>query len=43
MRLQRDLDRLRPPLPAKQAHLAVYEAREPLHLIQNGFNLQLNG
>jgi len=43
MRLHRDLDRLRLPLPAMQAHLAVHETHEMLHSIQNGLNLQLNG
>jgi hypothetical protein len=43
MRCHGDLDRLRFALVAMQAHLAVYEADEPLHPIQNGLNLQLNG
>ena len=43
MRLQSDLDRLGFPLVTLQAHLAVNEAHKPLHLIQDGLNLELNG
>jgi hypothetical protein len=39
MRLQGDLDQLRPPLAAKHAHLLVDEPYETLHLVQDGLNL----
>ena len=43
MRLDADLDGRGLLLAAMQAHLAVDETGEALHLIQNGLNLQLNG
>jgi len=43
MRLYPDLDRLRLATVTLHAHLAVYEAHETLHMIQNRLNLQLNG
>ena len=42
MRLYPDLDRLRFPLVAKQADLAIHEAHEMLHTVQNRLKLQLN-
>jgi hypothetical protein len=39
MRLDGDLDGLRPALGAKHAYLFVNEAYEMLHLIQDGLNL----
>src|SRR5580704_14487522 len=43
MRFQEDIDgdQLSPGNP--WAHLGVHKSHEPLHLIQNGFNLELNG
>ena len=42
MRLHENLDRLRFPLLTKQADLAVHEAHETLHTVQNRLKLQLN-